>query len=257
MKVICLYSNPRTGSNHICELLNSNLNIISLYEIFHTYDVKNFINNEYLDALIPYMIEHANIKFNNINDFKQQLFFFRNENMVLFFNLIINFFKKIKNIDAICFKLFDGHIIDEEIFNEIINKCDFILVLKRNVVDTFVSELKAEQTKEFINFDTTELKIIFDASKFKDYMLTSNKWYNKITRINKLLFVINYECFCDKNIEQKYSYLQKNIFDQLGIKLILNTEYTLTIFKQDKNKNIEDKIINIDEYRNIPILEKS
>lgn len=121
-----------------------------------------------------------------------------------------------------------------------------VVILTRNYLDIYVSFLKAMHLNKFSRHDTTNMKTIIDCDHFYN-------WYNRVNNLYELIMklVNNYVLLDYSEIENlsdsdKMSY----IINKMNMNLIVNIDKYKKenfLFKQDKNKNMKDKIDNYDE----------
>lgn len=241
-KTICLFSMPRCGSNHFCDLMWNLENIDVNAEIFHP---KAFYGNTDIVNKLSFKY-----KINNL-DFEET----RIKLAQIRFNDSVGFYKNLrKTIDEKCvfFKVFD-HVLNEEegngekLFQFILNDVDIGILLKRNLIDAYISEKKAQKKGAYDFCDTTNIKIKF---RKKEYLLLKKR-YNEFFEFvklefqkqNKLLNIINFEEFIKSTDAGKLNHLS-NV-----TKLKIKEKTCLKHSKQDKTINIEEKIINFKEHR--------
>jgi hypothetical protein len=171
------------------------------------------------------------------------------------FNDSVNFYENFKKtIDGECtfFKVFD-HILDEtigngiKIFQSIINDIDIAFLLKRNTLDAYISENKAQMVGAYATVDTSHIKIKFD----KDEYLFAKERYKGFFKIvetelkkqNKSLILLNYEEFITKSNKNQLNYISEKT--KLKIKDKVYLQYPV----QDKTTKYSEKIENYEEYK--------
>jgi len=146
-------------------------------------------------------------------------------------------------------KSYDQHKLTELIFFS-----NYIIFLKRNLLDVFVSEKKTHITNKWVHIDTSDIKINFDIGEFNEYKKRYEKWFQftkqKCMELEKPFITIDYdELMTMENdndrllhIVTKMKYIIK---DELTI---INKEFNY-ITKQDNSEKYEDKIENYDEIK--------
>ena len=136
-----------------------------------------------------------------------------------------------------------------------------IIIIKRNILDTYISDIKAKQVNKMSMIDTSEIKIYLDINDFLEYHTLVTSYYKRLTEIlrenNKKYLIINYEDI-HKNIleENKIKYILDRI-KFLDLELSINPDIYKTInfvFKQDKNTHVRDKILNYHELHKILVI---
>ena len=151
------------------------------------------------------------------------------------------------------------------------------IILKRNILDSYLSYVIAEKNNIWESKDTTENRTKFCPHKFKIYYNDTNKNINKINETIensphlKLNFIkVDYEEFMCETKQDKF---MKKIFNFLKIKNMKKCEPKIFIAKEKQNKNknfnfvgnkqqmfefmksneVFKKILNESIYSNLPI----
>jgi LPS sulfotransferase NodH len=241
--LVTILTIARTGSNYFCELIEKNFTDINVsYELF---------NNKYC-----YINDNLYNKISKIYESSGNLHEKIKDNP---FDLLINISNTCHE-NNICFKLFLDHLNSIE-SNKILMNSSLVIILKRNYLDSYISNEKAIQLKKYSNINTDNIKIHFDINNFNH----SKKKYDDLYEIylkyileNNISYIeINYEDFHKLNLLEQQIFMQK-IFDEKirnnTIKINKNHN-SMTFFKQDTSENYKDKIINYTEF--VEYFEKS
>ena len=247
MNYIVIIASPRTGSNYFLNLLENSISNLSVhYEIFHrTLCYTNF-------EILNYFKDKYNLNSNNETNLRKDIYnVFKNDPKQLILNIIK--YSELTNKKYIIFKIFDNQLDNKNIQNILI-KSKLVIFLKRNLIDTYISLLKVNESKKWNSCNTTNLKVIFDEQEYIDLVNKTNKWYCKILDIVKKYNIdyinIYYEDIIkEKNIDNQLSYII-NIINNKNIKLNIkeSINYDNIINKQDNNRNKLDSIINKNDY---------
>jgi hypothetical protein len=227
MELVACISLPRSGTNFIlCNLLNciNNLNInLEVYD-----QTINSINHKYNNEEIA----------NYSGDEKIDYLLKKSEEKYILHKIFPNMFYK---------QLLKDKWVD------IINKSKYIIFIKRNFLDVFLSEKKIHITNTFALLDTSEIQIEFiinDYIMYKDniYKEWFQKTKDKCTELNKPFIVLDYDII--KNISTKelqinycIQKLEEIIDDEFSI-IPKENRYNELFVKQDTAENYSQKISN-------------
>lgn len=177
--------------------------------------------------------------------YNQLIFHKKNKNYSEFVMLLSDFFNEL-NYKYLTvkftkdYKISDYHLL--KIAN--MNNISTIFVL-RNVMDVFISKVKADKNKVWSGVDTTEIKIEVNPDQFLSFYKKLMMFYvnsYKIFSQNNDIKIITYdEIYNNNNWQDNVIDLFNNITHQNNFK-----EYhsDSKLFKQDKSKNWQDKITN-------------
>jgi hypothetical protein len=130
-----------------------------------------------------------------------------------------------------------------------------VIFLYRNPIDIYISKCKTRHTNKWINFDTTNVKIIFNKREYEFLKKDILDYINQCTKycINHNVPYVNiyYEYFVMLAESEQQVYLQK-LFQTASNIDLLNKNIDCDSFlckKQDKCNNYHHKIINYDEVK--------
>ena len=225
-KLIVVLSLARSGSS----------NLIKLFNNFKNIDV----NGEIFNKDHPYMFN----KNKNRNLFKKE-YGDNYQKYILDYNLYIESLKFIienTEEDFIVIKIFMNQIPFIEL-KKIIKIADKIIYLERkNILDRYISCIKAVQLNIWENIDTTNHSIIFgikDYINFKKHHIYTNNNYKRLLNNNKTMYIeYNETKNLDKILKKINLFIPK-------LKIISNSNISLKI--QDKSTEYKDKIKNYEE----------
>ena len=139
-----------------------------------------------------------------------------------------------------------------------------VIVLQRNLIDTYISLKKVGITNRWRELDTTDLKIEIDNDDFLDYYERMTMLYRNIFELlgDKDYLLLSYEELHgnsgEKSDLEKVKYVIWRIKKELGVKLELDKEHFTDLrlmFKQDKNLHHSEKITNYKSF--LKFLEKN
>jgi hypothetical protein len=269
-KTLLILSIPRTGSNLICNIINSLNEFEFFWEVYHN----NSVYAPYHRKLefLEYLYQQKNIPTVNIGSGKGEdieLVEFAHKYPDLFFESMY----KTSKAKYLGFKIFQNHLDLNTINNIFLYNTNIVkLILKRNFLDVYAStciqnkikkiqkQQKIEITKQnqnlaktYYNFDTTNIKVFFDSANFIKWLNEVQKYYSFLEKAShrnpqnylllnyeeldryqtdseKISFIINFLIKSNFNIDENQKNKQRNFLK-----------------KQDSRSNILDKFENPSE----------
>lgn len=243
--LITIITHARSGSNYLCNLIEKSFdNINSNYEIFNKQ--KCYINEKNINKILKeYNLENSNDL--NLLVHKNPLNFL--ENVI-----------KLSNEPIISHKIFSEHL-DFNYINLIINKSDFLIILKRKFIDIYISKKRAIEMQKYhdnpwININTTDYKIDFDKNEYENQLNNYNDWFKKINKTiklnNKNYVIIDYDRFFNLNIEDQINLINKELSKSIPNYLLNYIEINKNnlLQKQDKSNDYITKINNYKDFFN-------
>lgn len=245
-QIITIISISRSGTEFFCDLIdNSFTNINVSKELFH--NVESAINNKLLTSVSNlYNINYTN---NSENNIRRKLTENIDKNNPI---VLLEHMSSVCQDNIIMFKIFPYHL-NYEKTKEILKMSSFVIFLKRNYIDNFISTTKAINTNKYMKVDTSNIKIYFDKEKYILRKELIKNWFSEMcnfTKNNNIQSIdIDYDTFHMLSNKEKQLFLNTNIFckfDCVSMKSI--DEYKSSYFKQDTKKNYKDKIINYDDF---------
>lgn len=146
-------------------------------------------------------------------------------------------------------------------FRNIISKPNTkIIILKRNLLDVYVSLKKANETKKWGWVDTTNIKININPEEYMKWYSETNELYdNLITNLislNKSFITVNYEelNMINTDLNKVKLILSKLYANEINLRLSYSKfQSTNFLIKQDRNLKHKDKIENYNEIRDLMI----
>lgn len=150
-------------------------------------------------------------------------------------------------------------ILDHQMVNTDINflyqkeNTKFVLLDRSNKLEQFVSYEIAKKNGQWINTDTSNIKIKVDRTEFLNFINESNSWYDqireKLTSNGHNFLEVNYEA--DLNTDNLDSLMFK-IKDWLSVQGIETTVgSTNKLYKKQNSSPMSEKISNFDEIRDL------
>ena len=242
---------PRTGTNFLCSLMYHHPAITSYYEIFHP---DKFYGG--YQTNVPGIIDYINKKyaFNFSTDRDPQLIQWIHDHPAKLIDTLLYFNPE----NYISFKLFPAHLNREAIESTIIrNRTIRKVLVKRDLLAAYISHEIALKTNKWKDFDTSKAKISISVEKFIKWLNWAEAWYRLFEEHNYIdkreCSIINYEDIHahQTNID-KLSYIDR-FLRNIGIEFpqeyrLPSNDYIKIMSKQDKRKNIAEKIINYQDF---------
>lgn len=231
---VAILAIPRTGTNYLCDLISKFDEIDSLYEIFHK-DAVYLGNNEKLRINI---IEHLNKKYDlKIKDFRSTAFInFVSQNPQALLDIIA----QKSNQKYTSFKIFSSHLPRQKLSKLIIKNSQITkIIVKRNLLDVYLSNRIAQQTNKWGKTDTSKFKLEFDDDDFMKWFTNQNKYYSfiesELTNSQQPINILQYETIHSfQNNQEKFQYLF-DFFQSIGLQLDRKNLFGLAQKELDKN----------------------
>lgn len=249
MKNIIVLSQPRTGSNLLCELFFSYLPIRVLMEFFIYFqdekDVPHFnlLRKQELDALV----NHFSLQDNSIDSLTTAL----NQNPREALEVLSSIISQYKVIKLHDFMLEQMDL--EFIFNDPETK--FIVLERTSKLKQYVSLTTALSLGRWTDVDTTDIKVHVDPEAFLKFKNESTAWYqmieSKLTSKGHNYLKLTYEQDLE-NID--YNVLIPKInnwLDNNNIRYLNNSNYRIKNSIKQNLSSLEDTITNYDEIKGL------
>jgi LPS sulfotransferase NodH len=229
---LLIAAHPRSGSTYLCHLLGQFEQTEVLLEIFHT---NPNVIKQHLKEAYPKVIKKLGLSGSDES--------IRNEIIAknCQYTKILSSFYPCKTL---VYKLFPGHLPLKHMQVQIKNS-RFVLLLKRNLLHSYISDDIATTTQKWSKADTTSKLATFAQEKFIQHVFRTQHFYTNVENIakkqGKKIVVINYEDLIKS--KTPYQYLS----DLLAGSLKLNSPATTNTFSntlQDKRKMAKAKVEN-------------
>jgi hypothetical protein len=244
MKIVCAIAVARTGTNHLFSLLTSLKRTKVRFEIFHWEAAFSLSPAE-----VAFLSDMASMPFSNARD-PRLVSWIRANPAALLYALTQ---ADVDDIDVIMFKLFPGHILNEAIVHGLAPRKDLeFLFIKRKVIDSYISHLKAAETKAYKMTDTRNIMVSASIDEFVKYVEKNRKWYAATQRIarahDKRIVELLYETDVrEDDAETLTCMLQK--FQLLGIEVPQAlSKPPAGLKRQDVVQEYDKKILNWPEF---------
>lgn len=222
---MCL-SQARSGTNYFTSLFKNFDNVLVNYELFS--ERQPFCEENIYEHLVTtYKFDITNWGLCNKTQFYS------------------NFCQSVKDLysnskyEYIFYKIFNEQI-DNNLLKSIIKKSEYIIIIKRCHIDTFISLKIALETDKWIFDDVSAVKIAFDIDEYKRYKENIINWWNFVEHLtcNKNTLILTYE----RDIVSNHLYSQITSF----IDGISSSTFSSDVNKQNHSV-YADKIINYND----------
>lgn len=250
-KLFLLLANRRTGSNYLMKLFDSFPEVEFFGEVYHRDTVWMPPNRkkEYITWLKNTKNISLNIGENPGED--SELVKFNHANPKPF----LKFLSSTTTKKYAGFKIFPEHLSWQKMEENLLsNKNITKIILRRNLLDVYISDKILRQTKRSQEYDTSNIKINIDCVDFKKWYYDTQSYYSRIELYLKnnsqQYSELSYEDIHSYNndkekVEYIYSWLNKHGFDIKDKPK--RKEYTK---KQDLRKKTLTKVNNVPELTN-------
>jgi hypothetical protein len=250
-KLILILCEPRTGSNLLCEAIESYSNLQCINEFYLSPYLGLYVRKDH----IPNDLPHKNIL---TQEQQNHLFNFLDIND--HYDMLVNIYKspveslvELYNITTktLVVKIMRRHYEELKLDSLLDLPYTEIIVLERsNKLEEYVSHIKAIEFDKWFNTDTSDIKVKVDIDKFLEKRNLSQTWYTKIRQH----FISNKKHYLELNYEKDLLNFNQDdfckMFDDWLLKINVNvnkTNHRMKFFKKQNNAPIEQSILNYNE----------
>jgi hypothetical protein len=256
-KLILILCEPRTGSNLLCEAIESYSNLQCISEFYLSpysglYVKKDNVPNDlpHKDMLSAEQQHHL-FNFLEIKDHNHYKML-----TGIYSNPIDTLLEVYKITDkTLVVKIMKGHF--EELNLDRLLDLPFVeaIVLERsNKLEEYVSHIKAMESNKWFNTDTSDIKINVDIDKFLKKNNLSAVWYQKIRQQlksnNKNYLELNYEKDLLDFNQDTFCKMFDTWLESINLP-IDKTNHKMHFFKKQNNAPIEHSISNYEEVKRL------
>lgn len=245
---LAIISMPRSGSNYVCQLLNSHPDVYSHFEIFHREKVY-FRDPEQTASDLNKVLSTG---FRNYDDptFVQ----FAHDQS----ERLIEALRILGNGRLLSFKVFPRHL-SRKRFRELVISDRRIakILLKRDYLSSYVSRKKAMKMKKWTTMDTSAIRVSLDPHEFQDYVRDNNYWFDTSEHLLKAsgqkYALLDYDELMSIDSERARLAHMVDIIRTTGLTLPSLesagvTEVNSRMKKQDRTRKLESTVENMDEF---------
>ncbi|NET45681.1 sulfotransferase [Okeania sp. SIO2B3] len=253
-KILVIFSVPRTGSNFLCNIINSFREFECFGEVYH--NKKVFAPDKRKLELITYLTQVKGVKKISIekhNDEDLELVKYAHQ----YPDLFLESMQQTSQKKYLGFKIFQYHLSVENIQKFFIDNRNVIkLVLKRNLLDVYASGRILNENMKKIggnaahHLDTSTDKVIFEEKHFSNWLRRTIKYYSMFEYIyhqfpKEYLFIKYEDIHRYKNNQDKALYLINSLND-MGFKIDDKQDLDNLSFlkKQDSRAFVLEKFKN-------------
>lgn len=254
-KLILILCEPRTGSNLLCEAMDSYSTLQSINEFYLSPNIGLYVRRDHIPDDLPHkdlltqlqqesLFKLLKIESNNHFDMLVEIYKSPVESLLELYNVTSK---------TLVVKIMRNHF--EEL--NLSRLLDFpfveVIVLERtNKLEEYVSHRKAIELDQWYNTDTSNLKIKVDVDKFLERTKLSSVWYQKIRQQlksnNKNYLELNYENDLLDFNQDTFCKMFDTWLQSIDIP-INKTDHKMNFFKKQNNAPIEQSILNYNEIK--------
>ena len=245
MDAICLITAPRTGTNHLSEILRNFGEVAPYREVFESDGVHGTDSRTW-----PTIRARTGIDFINHKD-KRLIDFAHAEPAVLLEALEAAAISQGKRV--ISFKLFRNNLPVDRIEQQIMTRPGLrIILVVRKQIDSYISWRKATTLGIWQGADTTGMPLELDADRFQGWLVQQEQWFAHWKSWFERRFmpvpVLRYETDIDQPVERTLKRFA-TAAAQVGITLRVPSVVTHQgLERQDRAKALADKVGNWAEF---------
>lgn len=228
-------SHPRSGSTSLMKNIERETNSAAVLEIFHPFE--DVICQHIDEGLGKGTAERIKQSL-GINEIKK----FALTQPVHYINILKEHALS-KNNDGLLFKIFPGHITEREKLKEVISISDCLVLLKRNTLQSYISNKKAMQVGTYANVDTSGVKVRFNSKEFINWRSSIYSFFDTVselsTELDESVATFNYEeLYAPSNSNKEF------LYELLDLKSRVAPKNQVPLKKQDKNTTAVGKVDN-------------
>jgi hypothetical protein len=243
---ICLIAAPRTGTNHLCEVLKNFPDLASYLEVFEN-DGAHGID----PVTWPLLRRLTGVEFTNHRD--PRLIAFTHEHPGRWLDALEEA-AAAAGKRLMSFKIFRHNLPIEPIEREIMPRPGMrVMMVLRKQIDSYVSWRKAVELGKWQGIDTTGMRITLDADRFTEWLDLQERWYDHWRNYLSKRFlpcpVLRYELDIDNQPPDRMLRRFAAAAGQVGVFLRAPTSIAHPgLERQDKGKSLADKVTNWTEF---------
>lgn len=247
MKSLMIVAAPRTGTNYLLNLLHFDPEFKIFHEIFHPEEAYG------LDPIsIKFLL--ARIKTSTSYSTPKELTRIVRAQPEATFDALIDS-SEAAGAKTMVFKVFPGHLHGDGV-RKLMKRADAVLFVKRPVIDTYISVVKALKVGAYFGVDTTDLRPELDPIYFQEWYGWTQSWYLDTALAwmsqngSSELPVIRFQEFTGgKSDAENFSALQS----LLSIRCAIDLHAPLApiagaISRQDRGGTLSERVRNLDAF---------
>jgi hypothetical protein len=241
---ILLFAIPRTGSTNLARVMSGFSDVLSFEEVFHNEAL--YVGNQNQGAFSNYLKANG-LEFDDIYD-RRVVGFFKH-NLGRAFNLMGGYAAE-KGCTQFSVQIFLGHLPSYSIRRLLERRRMPSIVLHRNPIDSFISNVKAAVMEKFEHVDTTDLQVTLNAQRYVDWYNRHAQFYGMVLyylqKTETPYVVMKY----DDIYQDGQPHLSEQLRDKLGGIGVSLGEFhgAKELTKQDRSSDYAKKVANWDEF---------
>ena len=170
MKVVCIFSGERSGTNHLCRLLTNFPELRVYEELFNKRGTFTLFDDE-----LAAVSELSGETYSSYRD-ERLVAFSRSEPKALL--RLLQDLNARKGKSAIVFKIFPGQMDTASIHTEILNEFACVpVILMRQMLDSYISFKKALTTDRWTSADTTSVRVGLEVRELERWVKSHRAWF--------------------------------------------------------------------------------
>jgi hypothetical protein len=252
-KLILILCEPRTGSNLLCEAMESYVDLQCINEFYLSPYFGLYVRQDHIPDDLPHK---------DLLTLEQQecLFKFLNVEPNDYYNLLVNIYKEpitslieLYNVTdkTLVVKIMRKHFEDLGLDKLLeLPFVEVILLERSNKLEEYVSHRKAIEHDKWYNVDTSNLKVTVDIEKFLEKKKQSSHWYSILRHKLNNCLELNYEKDLQDFDQSQFCEKFNSWLTHIGV-AINKTNHRMKFFKKQNNAPIEQSISNYDEIKHL------
>ncbi|KZX58398.1 hypothetical protein A3709_02750 [Halioglobus sp. HI00S01] len=240
-KLIAIIATERTGTNYFCDLVGKGLQLKQMWEIFHP-SVPFGLTPEDIASGCNIPIERVQ----KMSDIDRASLVRKNcRGIVTYLS---------GHEETSLFKIFPNHLNAKQVRRQILkNQKVQKVIIDRNVIDVYVSELKAVHIQKWGHVDTSEIRVMIDFGRFKKWLQERRRWYSHALEIlqssGQDYIYYPYSKISSLSPEDLVHDFHSSL-SSMGIEVESREgELENLLQKQDRSKSYSEKVKNWDEFQ--------
>ncbi|MDO6617624.1 hypothetical protein [Shewanella sp. 6_MG-2023] len=232
-----VFSYPRSGSTFLLRELAGYSNISIAMEPFHQFEN---VRHKQIDTFLKSSSELSEFDRQN---FTHQLVTHAREDVSLYLKVIDSSISS----ENVAFKVFPGHL-EKPQLSYLIKHTSKPILLYRNLLHSYISDVIATESNRYANTDTSEIKISFNE---KDFVTRSRKilgFMNTVKRKLRLLDInfstMHYEELAMVSSEKSSEKRDEYLSNKFAVKFEMPSNTHQSLKKQDSRGLAVEKVTN-------------
>lgn len=256
-KLILILCEPRTGSNLLCEAMDSYSMLHCINEFYLSPNIGLYVRRDHIPDDLPHkdlltqtqqesLFKFLKVESNNHFDMLIEIYKSPIESLLELYNVTTK---------TLVVKIMRDHFEELDLYRLLDIPFVEVIVLERsNKLEEYVSHRKAIELDQWYNTDTSNLKIKVNVDKFLERTKLSSAWYQKIRQQlisnNKNYLELNYENDLLDFDQDTFCKMFDTWLESIGVP-VNKTHHKMHFFKKQNNAPIEHSISNYDEVKSL------